>query len=190
MTGAAHSERDMEKLWTHGTVRHGQESKENVKALGVTEAALSGGGRVGAEVDRHGGQSRVSLSERRVADVMSPPPPRVPTHLQVRSARKIGALRSTDVLVVEVEGQLVGLLDLSTIGPEGDADSVSAHMVSLDLSVPSTVTARDARDQLAERGLTCAPVVAGMFVVGSVSLLRLEQMVGPRVARPMSRAAA
>src|SRR5436309_1402833 len=46
LTGAAHSERDMEKFWTHGTVRHGQESKKNVKTLGVTEAALSGGGRV------------------------------------------------------------------------------------------------------------------------------------------------
>ena len=63
----------------------------------------------------------------RVADVMAPPPPRVPTHLPGRAARKVGALRSSDVLVVEVEGQLVGLLDLSAIGPEGDADPVSAQ---------------------------------------------------------------
>lgn len=170
-----------------------QESIENVKTLGVTAAAWSGGGRVGAEVDRHGGESRVSLRRGesiRVAELMAPPPPSVPSHLAIGAARKVGALRATDILLVEIDGLLVGLLDLSRIGPGSDADPVSAHMASLTFAASPGASARRTRDWLVDRGASCAPVIVGLFLVGTITRAQLDEALRASAAAPRTRAAA
>jgi CBS domain-containing protein len=166
--------------------------------LGVSAAALTGGGRVGVEVeevDRLGGKSRVSLPGSRilqVADVMTAPPPVVPSHLTMAAARKIAALKSASLLVVEIEGTIVGVVDAEALANAPDDDLVADRMTTSMLAVAPSVSATQARGLLARIGAPSLPVVVGMFVVGSVSREAIERALAARAptARQITRAAA
>jgi CBS domain-containing protein len=121
---------------------------------------------------------------------MAPPPPAVPSRLTIAAARKIGALRSTEILLVELEGHLLGVLDLKRIATERDAEPIADHMCSLARALSPTATAQRARDWLVARGLSAVPVVVGMFLVGAVSRAALERALAEIVGEPLARVAA
>ena len=162
----------------------------------MTAAALSGGSRVGAKgVACPEGESRVSLLRRspiRVGDVMTRPPPIVPSHLPMAAARKVAALRCADLLLVEIEGRLVGVLADRALATAPDADLVAAWTTPIASAVRPSTTASRARALLIAHRASCLPVVAGMFVVGIVSRVRIERALSSRSddTGPVARAAA
>jgi CBS domain-containing protein len=121
---------------------------------------------------------------------MAPPPPSVPSHLTIGAARKIAALRSTEIVVVEVEGNLIGILDLSRIAAAHDAEPITRHLCSLARALSPSATAQRARDWLVGRGMTSAPVVVGLFLVGTVSRAALDRALARRFETPPARVAA
>jgi CBS domain-containing protein len=120
-----------------------------------------------------------SPADARVADLMTGPAPIVPSHLSMAAARKIATLKSVACLMVEAAGRVIGILDQRalTIG-RGD-DLVSTRMTGLTLAVRPTTTAARAHELLVQKRVAWLPVVAGMFVVGTVSRQALDRALAP-----------
>jgi CBS domain-containing protein len=116
----------------------------------------------------------------------------VPSHLSMGAARKIATLRSADLLLIEADGRLVGLLDDRALATAHDADLVEAWRMPFVASVQPNTTAAQARKLLAEHRAACLPVLAGMFVVGTVSRKGIDRALADsaRLAERAARAAA
>jgi CBS domain-containing protein len=123
---------------------------------------------------------------------MTRPAPIVPSHLSMGAARKVAALRSASLLLIEADGRLVGVLDDRALAGAPDADLVEAWRTPLVVAVQPTTTAGRARELLAEHRAACLPVTAGMFVIGTISRERLERALSDpvRIAQRAMRAAA
>ena len=169
--------------------------------MGGTAAAYVGGGRVGMPAESRRSRVPESSSEAaaefvaapavRVEDVLGPPAPVVPIRLSVAYARKIAELKSATLLVVEEDGRLVGVVERRDLDRADDEGSLTGCMRRLALTVAPTATIERARDLLVKHQLSALPVVAGMFVVGSVSRQVVERALAGRAsALPASMRAA
>jgi CBS domain-containing protein len=111
----------------------------------------------------------------RVIDVMGKPQPIVPSHILMGAARKIACLKSVDALIVEDKGSLVGFLDARSLRDAPDHQRVDACVEPLQLFLAPTTTVAEARALLVKSGASSLPVVAGPFLIGSVSREAVER---------------
>lgn len=156
--------------------------------MGGSAAASVGGGRVG--VAPSGGRSRVPESSlepktARVGDLVGPPAPIVPFRLSVGHARKIAALKSATLLLVEQDGQLVGLVDKRDLDRAADDEPLDRCIRRLVLGLAPTAPVERARELLLKHRLSALPVVAGMFVIGCVSREAVERALAGRARPPV-----
>lgn len=102
----------------------------------------------------------------------------VPQTITIAAARKIASLKGADDLLVEEDGQLVGILcgtDL-TAAPEQELVSAWSRRPAAWLH-PMTPAVR-ARELMLKTGLGCLPVLAGTWLVGVVTRDAVERALG------------
>jgi CBS domain-containing protein len=132
-----------------------------------------------------------------VADVMGRVAPVAPSHLPVWAARKIAQLKKAQAIFVEAEGRLFGVVEARVLDRAPDGDPLSAHMRPIFFSVQPTTSVARVRELLIRQRVSCLPVAAGMFLVGTISRADVERAlakVPPRAPRApktaLARAAA
>jgi CBS domain-containing protein len=157
---------------------------------GVTAAATCGVWGVASRP----GDARVESRVPVVADLMGKVSPVVPSHLPVWAARKIAQLKKAPAIFVEAEGRLLGVVETRALGDAPDGDLLSAHLQLMSLSVQPTTSLERARELLLRQQVSCLPVAAGMFLVGTISRADVERALAklPRRApkNVLARAAA
>jgi CBS domain-containing protein len=121
-----------------------------------------------------------SSDEPRVAEAMTRLYPIVPGHISVGAARKIAELRSTDTLIVEDRGSLIGLLDRETLRTASDDRRVADCLKSIRICLTPTTTLARARSLMIEHGVASFPVAAGPFLVGSISRSDVERLLASK----------
>lgn len=121
----------------------------------------------------------------RVEDLIGPPAPVVPSRLSVAYARKVADLKSAGMLLVEEDGRLVGIAERRELDRVEDEASLKSCMRRLALTVSPTATLERARHLLIKHQLSALPVVAGMFVVGSISRQAVERALSGRTTTPV-----
>ena len=134
-----------------------------------------------------------SDEEPLVADVMGRAAPVAPSHLPVWAARKIAQLRKAQAVFVEAEGRLFGVVETRVLGRAPDADPLSAHMRPIFFSVQPTTSVARVRELLIRQRVSCLPVAAGAFLVGTISRADVERAlakVPPPAPNVLARAAA
>ena len=124
-------------------------------------------------IRRSGGPSSEGL---RVADVMTRRQPIVPSHISMAAARKIAELKSSDTLIVEDKGSLLGFLDSESLRTGGDDQRVAECLKPLRPCVSPNTTVEEAHAMLVQYGVTSLPVSVGPFLVGSISRSTVERV--------------
>jgi CBS domain-containing protein len=163
-------------------------------------AAFAGGGRsegegaTGSRAQRSDRESRVPGpgGELRVADVAMRAAPIVPLHLTMGAARKVARHKSAVVVIVEVAGRLVGLLDERALASAGDADPIARHLRPIRFSLQPAASAARARELFIKQKVSALPVAAGALLLGVMARADLERALAARarVADEVARVAA
>jgi CBS domain-containing protein len=127
-----------------------------------------------------------SSDEPRVAEAMTRLYPIVPGHISMSAARKIAELRSSDTLIVEDKGSLIGILDRETLLTASDGRRVADCLKSIRICLTPTTTLTRARVLMIEHGVASFPVAAGPFLVGSISRSDVERSLASKNTRAVS----
>jgi len=125
-----------------------------------------------------------SSDELRVGEAMTRPHPIVPGHISMGAARKIAELRSTDTLIVEDKGSLIGILDWETLLTANDDRRVADCLKSIRICLTPTTTLARARTLMIEHGVASFPVAVGPFLVGSISRSDVERALASKGSTP------
>jgi CBS domain-containing protein len=127
-----------------------------------------------------------SSDEPRVAEAMTRLYPIVPGHISMSAARKIAELRSSDAVIVEDKGSLIGILDRETLLTASDGRRVADCLKSIRICLTPTTTLTRARVLMIEHGVASFPVAAGPFLVGSISRSDVERSLASKNTRAVS----
>lgn len=147
----------------------------------ATAAAWRGAVSGGVGRGERGGDSCVSGSRKlaatavRVGEMAIGAAAVLPAHLPMMAGRKVADLKGATLLLVERDGQLVGLVDQRALVQAPDDVRLEDAMRRLDVCLtPATPLAR-ARDLFLRTGAAALPVAAGAFLLGVVSRTAVER---------------
>jgi CBS domain-containing protein len=113
--------------------------------------------------------------ELRVGDLPIRAVPVVPAHLPMGHARKIAALKQTNLLLVARGAQLVGILDAGALSSAPDAALAELWMSSARGCLSAATPLVRARELFVRAGTATLPVAAGAFLIGVVARGDLER---------------
>ena len=108
-------------------------------------------------------------NETRIADLPTQTIPAVPGHLSMAAARKVAALKQVGILLVEREGQLVGVLDDRALAEAADDAEVTDAMAPMGLCLHPAMSITCAHDLFALSRVSMLPVAVGAFLLGAIS---------------------
>ena len=120
----------------------------------------------------------------RIGDLPIWPIPVVPAHLKVAAARKVAALKSVSLLLVEQNECLLGLCDEGALAAAADATPLDEVTKPFDACLRPGMSVGLAREVFLHARAAVLPVIAGGFVLGAITRREVERAIRKR--RPSS----
>jgi CBS domain-containing protein len=105
----------------------------------------------------------------RIGDLQTRTIPAIPEHLSMAAARKVAALKQVEVLFVEREGRLIGVLEERALGKASDDTTVAASMTAVGACLHPEMPASRARDLFAWLRVSMLPVAVGVLLIGAIA---------------------
>lgn len=134
----------------------------------------------------------VTTNDREIvmAEIMSTDLAAIPPWISMDAARKIAALKKAEHLLVEDQGQLVGVVSGADLVSAPAADTVGAWTTLARISVTPMTSVARARHLMTKNRLPCLPVLAGAFLVGLVTRDAVERAIARAARADQARIAA
>jgi Mg/Co/Ni transporter MgtE len=101
--------------------------------------------------------------------------PVIPAHLSMAAARKVALLKQSSLLLVEREDHIVGTIDERALAADHDLTAVAAAMRPLATWLRPATPVTEARELFIRARASILPVVAGDFILGSVTRSDVER---------------
>jgi CBS domain-containing protein len=123
-----------------------------------------------------------------VGDLPARTIPAVPEHLPLGAARKVAALKHVEVLFVERDGRLVGVLGERPLADGADDVEVAALMTPIDSCLHPAMSLSRAREVFMQSRVSVLPVTFGALLLGALARADVEHAVPRPCAASRRRA--
>jgi CBS domain-containing protein len=115
-----------------------------------------------------------------VGDVPMRRIPVIPAELPVAAARKVAALKRIALLLVELDDQIVGTVEVSALAGAAAKTQVAKVMNPPGFCLRPAMSVAEARELFVRARANILPVIAGGFILGAVTRADLERAMTER----------